>query len=117
MYPKPANGTRIASVIIERWRNIRSMSSFPGKEVSVVMKGMTRRVIQGVAATAIATLCIGWSATQAHAGAVISNGPVSLGIFDTGNLGFNPGTGAVGLSLAGVGDAITPGILAEGWGV
>src|SRR5262249_39731033 len=32
-------------------------------------------------------------------------------------LGFNPGTGAVGLSLAGVGDAITPGILAEGWGV
>jgi type IV pilus assembly protein PilY1 len=50
---------------------------------------------------------------SAFADAVITSGNVSMGVFDLGNLG---GSG-VGLSLAGVGDAITPGCLCEGWGV
>ena len=48
-----------------------------------------------------------------HAGAVITSGPVSMGIFDEGHLNFS----GVGLFLAGVGDAIVPGCLCEGWGV
>jgi type IV pilus assembly protein PilY1 len=78
-------------------------------------------VVQGVAVAAIATLCVGWPASQAHAAStVISNGPISLGIMDTGNLGSGvnnsiPGSGT-GLVLAGVGDAISPGCFCEGWG-
>jgi len=74
---------------------------------------MTRRAIQGVAATAIATLCVGWSATQAHAGQVITSGPISLGVMNEGHLGW----AGTGLNLAGVGDALIPGCMCEGWGV
>jgi type IV pilus assembly protein PilY1 len=65
---------------------------------------------------------VGWSASQVQAAsAVITNGPVSLGILDTGNLGAGAsasisGSGT-GLVLAGVGDAISPGCFCEGWGV
>lgn len=45
--------------------------------------------------------------------AVITNGNVKLGVFGKGNLG---GSG-VGINLAGLGDAIMPGCLCEGWGV
>lgn len=47
------------------------------------------------------------------AGAIITSGDISMGIFDEGHLGF----GDVGLNLSGVGDAIIPGNLYEGWGV
>src|SRR5689334_2509259 len=77
------------------------------------MKCITRKIVHGVAVAAVATLCIGWNATQAQAGQVITSGPVSMGIFDEGHLGFD----RVGLNLAGVGDAIIPGCLCEGWGV
>jgi type IV pilus assembly protein PilY1 len=49
----------------------------------------------------------------ASAGAVITTGSVSIGVFDEGHLG----SGGVGISIAGVGDAIIPGCLCEGWGV
>jgi type IV pilus assembly protein PilY1 len=49
--------------------------------------------------------------TAAHA-TTITNGPVSLGLFDDATLG----SGGVGLNLSGIGDAITPGCLCEGWG-
>ena len=49
--------------------------------------------------------------TAAHA-TTITNGPVSMGLFDNGGLG----SGGVGLDLSGIGDAITPGCLCEGWG-
>jgi hypothetical protein len=44
--------------------------------------------------------------------ATITNGPLSMGLFDNGGLG----SGGVGLSRTGTGDAITPGCLCEGWG-
>jgi len=57
---------------------------------------------------------VGLGTQTAQAGAVIDNGSgVSMGIFDQGHLGFD----GVGIFLAGVGDAITPGCLCEGWGV
>lgn len=43
---------------------------------------------------------------------VITNGSLSMGLFDDGGLGDN----GVGLSYGPVGDAITPGCLCEGWG-
>lgn len=58
---------------------------------------------------ACATLAI---ATGAQA-TTLTNGNVSMGLFDDGGLG----SGGVGLALSGVGDAITPGCLCEGWGV
>jgi type IV pilus assembly protein PilY1 len=45
--------------------------------------------------------------------AVITSGNVKLGVFGKGNLGGED----VGIYLAGLGDAITPGCLCEGWGV
>lgn len=52
-------------------------------------------------------------AFSAQAGQVITTtGGASLGVQDMGALGF----GGVGISLAGVGDGITPGCLCEGWG-
>ncbi len=55
------------------------------------------------------------SASNAWAGAVITSGPVSLGIATTGNLGDEES--GTGLVLAAVGDAIAPGCFCEGWGV
>ncbi len=52
-------------------------------------------------------------ATQAHAGAIISTGNITMGINDTGELNVS----GVGLSLAGLGDALSPGCPCEGWGV
>jgi hypothetical protein len=49
----------------------------------------------------------------ASAQAVITSGPVSLGVQQLGNLGVS----GIGVTLAGVGDGITPGCLCEGWGV
>lgn len=54
-----------------------------------------------------------FAVTEANAGAVITSGPVSMGIYDQGHVGFS----FVGLSYAGVGDALTPGCMCEGWGV
>lgn len=42
----------------------------------------------------------------------ITNGDISMGLFDDGGLG----SGGVGLAYAPIGDAITPGCLCEGWG-
>ncbi len=68
----------------------------------------------GVAVWAVALgACVLAAPVSVEAGAVITSGPVSLGVFDEGNLGF----GGTGLGFAGVGDAITPGCLCEGWGV
>jgi type IV pilus assembly protein PilY1 len=67
----------------------------------------------GIAVAAAAVACAGLTAPAAQAGAVISNGPVSLGLNDQGHLNF----GGVGLALAGLGDGIFPGCLCEGWGV
>ncbi len=65
---------------------------------------------------------------NAWAGAVITSGPVSLGVNDGGSLIFPVAgvpNGAIGLSLAGVGnasngfnnDALSPGCYCESWGV
>ncbi len=49
---------------------------------------------------------------------IVSNGTISLGINDTGNLIAGPPSEAVGLRFDRNGhDAITPGCLCEGWGV
>jgi hypothetical protein len=76
------------------------------------MKCITRTLAHGAVIAAMAVLCIGWPGSQAHAGQVITSGPISMGVFDQGHLGF----GGVGINLVGVGDAIIPGIMAEGWG-
>ncbi len=52
----------------------------------------------------------------AWAGAVITSGNITLGVRSTGELNELAG-GFVGLSLAGVGDGISPGCQCEGWGV
>jgi len=59
------------------------------------------------------TMALLLSAPPAFAGAVLASGPVSIGVFDEAHLGFSD----VGLFYAGVGDAIMPGCLCEGWGV
>lgn len=51
--------------------------------------------------------------TESFAAAVISNGPVSLGVNDEGHLIYD----GVGLTLSGVGDALCPGCYCEGWGI
>lgn len=60
-----------------------------------------------LAATALAAF------TGAANATTITNGALSMGLFDSGGLG----SGGVGLARAGTGDAITPGCLCEGWGV
>lgn len=64
-------------------------------------------------AISIITIFIVHNTHRAFGGAVISSGPISMGIFDEGNLGFN----GVGLSFDSVGDAIMHGCPCEGWGV
>lgn len=67
-------------------------------------------------ATALALALAGAGvAGTAHAGAVITsgNGLVTIGVKDNGELGF----GSVGINYQGVGDAIIPGCLCEGWGL
>jgi hypothetical protein len=76
-------------------------------------KAVIERVRTGITSAALAALCLGLAAHPAHAGAVLSNGHVRLGVMDTGNLGES----GVGLYLNGVGDAIIPGIVGEGWGI
>lgn len=63
--------------------------------------------------TSILAACATFALTTAAHATTITNGPVSMGLFDDGGLG----SGGVGLSLDGIGDAITPGCLCEGWGV
>lgn len=58
---------------------------------------------------ACATLAIAGTAQAT----TLTNGNVTMGLFDDGGLG----SSGVGLALAGTGDAITPGCLCEGWGV
>lgn len=59
----------------------------------------------------------------AEAGAVITYGNTSLGVNDEGHLNFGSDTGPAvgsftyGVYRAGLGDAISPGCLCEGWGV
>jgi hypothetical protein len=73
-------------------------------------------------------LALTWPADGAGADAVISNGTVSLGVFDFGSLGakdsVNQGIPRTGIKLAGVGDALIKdlpgggnGNTSEGWGV
>jgi type IV pilus assembly protein PilY1 len=50
--------------------------------------------------------------TAAHA-TTLTNGSLTMGLFDNGGLG----SGGVGLAFGATGDAITPGCLCEGWGV
>jgi len=52
---------------------------------------------------------------RAHAGAVITQGNIAMGINDTAEIDLV--SAGVGLSLAGVGDALIPGCPCEGWGV
>lgn len=66
-----------------------------------------------IASLLSAAVAAPFAVTDANAGAVITSGPVSMGIFDQGHVGFS----GVGLSFAGVGDALTPGCMCEGWGV
>lgn len=66
-----------------------------------------------IASLLSAAVAAPFAVTDANAGAVITSGPVSMGIFDQGHVGF----AGVGLSFAGVGDALTPGCMCEGWGV
>jgi hypothetical protein len=71
----------------------------------------------------VATLVVGVNA--ASAGAVITYGNTSLGVNDEGHLNFRPLGGGFpppdpffyGVHRTGVGDAISPGCLCEGWGV
>ncbi len=61
------------------------------------------------------------SSIPAFAGAIITYGNTSLGVNDQGHLNFSGlgpgGFGTYGVYRAGVGDAIAPGCLCEGWGV
>lgn len=66
-----------------------------------------------IAALLSAAVAAPFAVSDANAGAVITSGPVSMGIFDQGHVGFS----GVGLAYAGVGDALTPGCMCEGWGV
>jgi hypothetical protein len=56
----------------------------------------------------------GGEIVNSDVGSVLRSGPIALGIFGGGNLGFSN----TGLRLDGVetGDAVTPGCLCEGWG-
>lgn len=58
-------------------------------------------------------------ATPVMADAVITsgNGLVTVGVKTTGELGNTDGGPYTGITLAGLGDGITPGCLCEGWGV
>ncbi len=77
---------------------------------------MKKRLMNGMIGAVVALVVLAGSARSVWAGAVITSGPVTLGIGTLGNLG--DGTfGGTGLSLAGVGDAIAPGCFCEGWGV
>lgn len=76
------------------------------------------------ATTAAATVAMLMSGGHAYAGAVITHGATSLGVNDSAELNFgsNPdsqfgGGLPFGVYRAGVGDAISPGCLCEGWGV
>jgi hypothetical protein len=51
------------------------------------------------------------------AGTVLTAGPVQLGIRNDGALIESDGRAVIGLKLAGQGDAVTPGIPYEAWGV
>ena len=63
--------------------------------------------------TSILAACASLAIAGAAQATTISNGDLSMGLFDNGGLG----SGGVGLALTGAGDAITPGCLCEGWGV
>lgn len=71
---------------------------------------------------ATAALCAA-GAAWAQAGAVITFGATTLGVNNTGELNFQgvgpdgPSPYTYGVYRAGVGDAISPGCLCEGWGV
>lgn len=60
----------------------------------------------------LAAIALTSVAQIASADAVLTSGDVSIGVKSMGALG----GGGVGLALSGVGDAITPGCLCEGWG-
>jgi len=66
-----------------------------------------------------ALLAVGTLVVPAFGGAVITYGNTSLGVNDEGHLNFfDPITGfPFGVFRAGVGDAISPGCLCEGWGL
>jgi type IV pilus assembly protein PilY1 len=66
-----------------------------------------------IASLLSAAVAAPFAVTDANAGAVITSGPISMGIFDQGHVGFD----FVGITFAGVGDALTPGCMCEGWGV
>jgi len=63
--------------------------------------------------TSILAACATFAIAGTAQATTITNGDLSMGLYDNGGLG----SGGVGLALAGAGDAITPGCLCEGWGV
>jgi type IV pilus assembly protein PilY1 len=63
--------------------------------------------------TSILAACASLAIAGAAQATTITNGDLSMGLYDNGGLG----SGGVGLALTGAGDAITPGCLCEGWGV
>lgn len=74
------------------------------------------------AARALAALSLVLAASTASAGALITYGGTTLGVNDEGHLNFYSESGpggpiTYGLYRAGLGDAISPGCLCEGWGV
>lgn len=88
------------------------------KEVRFLRKNKMFKII-----AAVLTSVVMGSGTV-FAGAIITSGDISMGIFDEGHLGYDDpvdALGPVGLSLTGVGDAIIPitpwFCLCEGWGV
>lgn len=70
---------------------------------------MKRTLIAVLAASAMSLLGISTASAQA----IITSGSVQLGVDTLGDLGVS----GIGITYTGVGDAITPGCLCEGWGV
>lgn len=82
---------------------------------------MTSFLLRPVA-KAVAAMTLAAFASAASAGALITYGNTTLGVNDEGHLNFYSDTGpggsmAYGIYYAGLGDAISPGCLCEGWGV
>jgi hypothetical protein len=75
------------------------------------MKEGTKLKVLGTIVAAAGLTFLGANAAMADAVLVSGNGNVQLGVEDFGATGRS-----VGLNLAGVGDAITPGCYCEGWG-
>ena len=70
-----------------------------------------------VAAWAVAALLVGSGTASADALLSTADGNVTVGVNELGSLFNGDGGPMTGINYAGVGDALTPGCLCEGWGV